>query len=247
MTNITRFASPARQRIKVRVPSAPAVHHTAALPARAWMIGVSLALAVGAVMCAGAAHADEGVALCAHTAAPMVLAKRPAAAISYVPHHSLIHRHRLPAMLRKPAPEVGCTAESLPAAVSPLAVPAVAEASEPVVAGVIPPVSMATPPAVEAPVPVVAGVIPAVSMATPPAAEAAGPVVAEVIPPVSMETPRAAVAAAAVGDPKLAALPLLALATGIAICVVGHACGGHSSTTGGHSVSTAGTTGTVGK
>ncbi|MCY0385836.1 hypothetical protein OVY01_00985 [Robbsia sp. Bb-Pol-6] len=227
MMNITRSANLARQRIKVRVPSAPAVHHTATLPAQAWMIGVGLALAVGAVMYAGAAHADEGLTTCAD-AAPTVLAKRPAAGISYAPHHP-IHRHHVPAVLRKPAPGGGCTLESLPAAVPPLSVPAVADASDP--AEVIPPVPAAM----------------SLLSAAPAVAAVPDPVVPAAIAPVSMETPRGAVAAAALGDPKLAAVPLLVLATGIAVCVVGHACGGHSSTTGGHSVSTAGTTGTVGK
>ena len=243
MTNITRSASPARQRITVRGPGARAVHHMNALPARAWMISFSLALAVGAVMYAGTAHADEGVTWCAPHAAPMVLAKPPAAAISYAPHHPSIHRHRVPAMLRKPAPEVECTPESLPAAVSPLSVPAVAEAPVPVAAEATPLVSMATPPAAGAPVPVAAEAIPLVSVATPSAAVAPVPVVAAAIPLVSMATPQGAIAAAAAGDLP-AAIPIGLLATYIGVCLVGHACGGQSSTVGGNSVSTTGTTGT---
>lgn len=188
---------------------------------RARIIRVAIVSAVCAVMHIGAAHADEGVTWCAD-ATPLVVAKRPAAAISYAPHPAPIHRHRVPAILRKPAPEVGCKPGLLPAAVSPLSVPAVGEASEPVVAEVIPPV------------PVV----------TPLAAEASETVLAEVIAPVAIETPQAAIAAAALGDIP-AAVPIGVLATYLGVCVVGRACGGHSGTLGGQSATT-GTTGTTG-
>ena len=188
---------------------------------RARIICVAIFSTVGAVTHAGAAHADEGVTLC-DNAAPIALAKRPAAAISYAPRHPSIYRHRVPAMLRKPAPEVGCTPESLSAAASPLSVPAVGEAPEPVVAEAISPVPMETPLAVEAP----------------------ETVVAEVIPPVSVETPQGAIAAAAAGGLPAAAIPIGMLAAYIGLCVVGHSCGGDSGTVGGQPVSTTGTTGT---
>lgn len=197
--NITESTGPARQRVRVRVRRAPTVRRTAVLPARAWVIGVGLAMAIGAVIYAGAANADEGISGCADIA-PIVLVKH-SAAISYAPHHTLIHQHRLPAALRKR--EVGCTAETLPEAVAPLSVPA--------------------------------------------AEEVAAPVAADVIPPAAVETPRGAVAAAAVGDQRAAALPLAVLVAYIGVCVVGRACDEHSGTTGGHSISSAGTTGTTAK
>jgi len=230
---------------------------------RARIICVAIVSTLGTVMYASAAHADEGVTWCAPHDAPIVLAKRPAAAASYAPHHALIHRHRVPAMLRKPAPQVKCTPATLPALMLPPGVPAVADAAEPIVGGVIPPVYPAIPaayaedpvvggaippvalatPAADAAEPVVGGVIPPVALATPAAAEAAAPVVGGAVAPVSTVTPEGAMAAAAVAVP-VAAVPIGMLAAYIGLCVVGHACGGSSGTVGGNSIATTGTTGT---
>lgn len=224
MMNITGSASPAHWRIEARAPGVPSVHRTAALPSRAWMIGVGLVFAVGAAMHAGAAHADEDLTLCDHTAVPAVLAKRPAAGISYAPRRLATHRRHGPAALRKPAPEVGCTAASL----LPAAVPMAAAATTPVAPAVIPPApaSMSL-------------------LAAPPLPAATDPVVADAVP-AALATPNTAVAAAAAASPNLVAVPLGLLAAGVAICFISHGCGGHSGTTGGHSLATAGTVGTTG-